>query len=84
MNHACRGRQKVSVMDWGWFFLMTTDLSKEFGVIYDHAFSKIANHQIRHETTHKVGCQFGDSLWSFIVFLMGWGKVILIVKRDSL
>ena len=30
----------------------------------DHTFSKLANHQIRHLATHKVGCQPGDCIWS--------------------
>ena len=33
--------------------------------MYDHTFSKIANHQIRHQATYKVGCQPGDCIWSF-------------------
>ena len=32
--------------------------------MYDHVFSKLANHQIRHQATHKVGCQPGDCIWS--------------------
>ena len=35
--------------------------------MYDLTFSELANHQIRHQATHKVGCQPGDcvlSLWS--------------------
>ena len=35
-----------------------------FGAKYDHTFSKLANHQIRHQATHKVGCQLGDCIWS--------------------
>ena len=27
-------------------------------------FSKFANHQIKHQATHKVGCQPGDCIWS--------------------
>ena len=27
-------------------------------------FLKLANHQIRHQATHKVGCQPGDCIWS--------------------
>ena len=37
---------------------------RTFGVMYDHTFSKFTNHQIRHEATHKVGCQPGDCIWS--------------------
>ena len=32
--------------------------------MYDHTFSKLAIHQIRHQATHKVGCQPGDCIWS--------------------
>ena len=28
-------------------------------------FSKLANHQIRHQATHKVSCQPGDCKWQF-------------------
>ena len=38
---------------------------RTFGVMYDHTFSKLANHQIRHQATHKVGCQPGACIWSF-------------------
>ena len=31
--------------------------------MYDHTFSKLANHQIRHQATNKVGCQPGDCIW---------------------
>ena len=37
---------------------------RTFSVMYDHAFSKLANHQIRHQAAHKVGCQPGDRTWS--------------------
>ena len=30
--------------------------------MYDHTFSKLANHQIRHQITHKVGCQPDDCM----------------------
>ena len=33
-------------------------------IMHDHTFSKLANHQIRHQATHKVGCQSGDCAWS--------------------
>ena len=29
--------------------------------MFDHTFSKLANHQIKHQDTHKVGSQPGDS-----------------------
>ena len=41
---------------------MTPGLSKTFGVMYDHTFSNLANHQIRHQGTHKVDCQPGDCI----------------------
>ena len=31
--------------------------------MYDQTFSKLANHQIRHQAAHKVGCQSGDCIW---------------------
>ena len=31
--------------------------------MYDHTFYKLANHQTRHQTTQKVGCQPGDCIW---------------------
>ena len=31
--------------------------------MYDHTFYKLANAQIRHKATHRVGCQPGDSIW---------------------
>ena len=34
---------------------MTSGLSKDIGVMHDHTFSKLANHQIR----HKVDCRAG-------------------------
>ena len=39
---------------------MTPGLSKDFGVMYDHNISKLANHQTRHQATNKVGCLPGD------------------------
>ena len=39
--------------------------------MYDHPFPNyFANHQIRHQTTHTVGCQPGDCIWS-LIFVMG-------------
>ena len=32
--------------------------------MYDHTFSKLANHQIKHQVKHKVGCQPGDYIWT--------------------
>ena len=43
---------------------MTPGLSKDIQChVWPH-FSKLANHQIRHQTTHKVGCPPGDCIWS--------------------
>ena len=42
--------------------LTTPGLSKDSRWPY---FSKLANHQIRHQATHKVGSQPSDSIWSF-------------------
>ena len=38
--------------------------AKECSVMYDPAFSKLTNHQIRHHATHKVDCQPSDCIWS--------------------
>ena len=45
--------------------LMTPGLSKDIGCRVWSYFSKLANHQIRHQATHKVSCQPGDCIWSF-------------------
>ena len=34
--------------------------------MYDHTYSTLANHQIKHQATHKVGCQPGDCIWSIL------------------
>ena len=39
-------------------------LNTKKSVMYDHTFSKLAKHQIRHQATHTVGCQPGDCIWS--------------------
>ena len=44
--------------------LMTPGLSKDIQCHVWPYFSKLANHQIRHQVTHKVGCQHGDCIWS--------------------
>ena len=45
---------------------------RTFSVMYDHNFSTLANHQIRHQATHKVGCQPGDRLHMVTsIFLRG-------------
>ena len=52
---------------------------RTFSVMYDHAFSKLVNHKIKHQATHKVGCQPGDCIWSFKfsseVHMRGYGWV---------
>ena len=44
--------------------LMTSGLSKDIQCHVIVYFSKLANHQIRHQVTHKVVCQPGDCIWS--------------------
>ena len=65
---------------------------RTFSVMYDHTLSKLANHQIRHQATHKVGCQLGDFIWSFQsslgVYMGMYGKHIHFiiprgVKKDG-
>ena len=41
---------------------MTPGLSKDIWCHVWPYFSKFANHQIRHQATHKVGCQPGDCI----------------------
>ena len=38
--------------------------------MYDHTLSKLANDQIRHQATHKVGCQPGDFIAVNSCFLL--------------
>ena len=47
-----------------WFVLFNKHVVsvRTFGVMYDHTLSKLANHQIIHKATNKVGCQPGDFL----------------------
>ena len=42
--------------------LLTPGLSKDIRCHERPYFSKIANHQLRHQATHKVGCQPGDCI----------------------
>ena len=51
---------KVSVL----CCLMTPGLSKDIQCHVWPYFSKLANHQIKHQVTQKVGCQPGDCIWS--------------------
>ena len=46
-----------------YFFCLMVS-ARTFGVMYEHTLSKLANHQIRHQATFKVGCQPGDCIWS--------------------
>ena len=39
--------------------------------MYDHTLSKLANHQIRCQATHKVSCQSGDLHMVTLIFLRG-------------
>ena len=43
--------------------LMTPGLSMDIQCHVWPYFSKLANHQIKHQATHKVGCQPGDCRW---------------------
>ena len=63
-------RQSISA-GLGLLCLMTPGLSKAFGVIYDHAVSKLVNHQIKRQATHKVGCEPGDLHMVMLIFFMG-------------
>ena len=53
---------ELKAFGFGLCCLVTTGLSKDIGVMYDYTFSKLANHQIRHQATQKVGCQPGDCM----------------------
>ena len=55
--------------------------------MYDHTFSKLANHQIIHQATHKVGCQPGGLRVVTSVFLRVlcgyvWVTDGLVVRAD--
>ena len=49
----------------GFVLLMTLSV-RTFGVMYDQTFSSLANYQIRHQATHKVGCEPGECIWSLL------------------
>ena len=54
--------------------------------MYDHTFSKLANHQIRHQATHvhKVGCQAGHlNLPQGFVWLCIWEHTHFITPEDG-
>ena len=57
---------------------------RTFGVMYGHTLSMLANHQIRHNATHKVSCQPGDCRWPFnlslgvCVGMYGWSPPFII------
>ena len=62
----------VGLVGWlvGLCCLMTPGLSKDIRCHvrpWHTFFSKIANHQIRHQATDKVGCRPGDCIWSLNV-----------------
>ena len=53
--------------------------------MYDRTPPNLKNHQIRHQATHKVGCQSGDYIINLhmvtLIFLMGlcgyvWGNIL--------
>ena len=67
---------KMSQLWWPWVWfglccLMTPGLSKDIQGHVHHTFSKVANHQTRHQATHKVGCQPGDCIMVTLIFLRG-------------
>ena len=57
--------------------------------MYDHTFSKLANHQSRHQATHKVGCQPGDCIiMATSIFLKGlcryvWVNMLIYHSRGD-
>ena len=59
-------RNKHIVLFWVGYvsFNDTWSQKEQFSVMYDHVFLKLANHQIRNQATHKVGCQPGGFIWS--------------------
>ena len=57
--------KKVQWTVWFGLCLMTPGLSKDIRCHEWPYFSKLTNHQIRHQATHKVGCQPGNCMWSF-------------------
>ena len=55
--------------------------------MYVHYFSKLANHQIRHQATHKVGCQpddYSNLSQGFVWVCMGSYTHLITPKRISL
>ena len=47
-----------------WVCVCVVDTWSQQGHPVSRILSKFANHQIRHQVTHKVGCQPGDCIWS--------------------
>ena len=69
----------LHVMFWfGLCCLMMPGSVRTFGVMYDHIFPKLANHQIQHQATHKVGCQPGVcvGMYGLTYWAGGGGRVI--------
>ena len=62
----------------GWVYVVVKHLVsvRIFGVMYDLAFSKLANHQIRHQATQKVGCQPGDCTWHNNTFECDYSQIL--------
>ena len=58
------GSQSKGLVWFGLCCLMTPGLSKDISVMYDHTFSKLANHHMRHQATYIAGCQPGYCIWS--------------------
>ena len=67
---------KVS-SEWCWIgFVLFNNTWSQWGhsvsCMIIHFFSKLANHQIRHQATHQVDGQLGDCIWSVtLIFLRG-------------
>ena len=50
-----------------WWHLVSV---KTYGVMYDHTFSELPNHQIIHQATHiQLRGQPGDCIWGLLIFL---------------
>ena len=54
--------------------------------MYDHTFSKLANHLIRYQATHKVGCRPGDCIYGHFNLPLGfvWVKYYCECKLQSI
>ena len=61
---------------------------RTFGVMYDHTFSELATHRIRHQATHNVGCQPGHLHMATLVFLRGlcgyvWDNILTLSPLEG-